>query len=200
MTFDRYGRKLKRRRTWKALPLLWIGAAVVGAAIAAPTCSKFIPTTTVTKVKNRVSKTTADAWAKWRIAHPNWKPNPKVVRPKYKMTTQEAVAKVEFACQATILDVTPPEIQLDTVSPPTIELALTPVEPPPVTPDVVTDTTPDTPPDTPLTPVLFTALSSPPTLIPSSPLAPTPEPGSLWLMGTGLLFVAAGVQYQKRKV
>jgi PEP-CTERM motif len=46
-----------------------------------------------------VSKATELAWAKWRLEHPNWKPNPKLHRPKYVMTQKEAVDKVAFACE-----------------------------------------------------------------------------------------------------
>ena len=33
------------------------------------------------------------------MKHPNWKPNPNVHRPKYVMNREEAVQKVDFACQ-----------------------------------------------------------------------------------------------------
>jgi hypothetical protein len=188
--YDRYGRKLKRRKAWYALPLVWVGAALAPVLIAAPVCSKFVPTKTVTRVKNRVSKSTAEAWAAWRLAHPNWKPNPKVVRPKYKMTTQEAVAKVDFACQATVLDVTPPEIELTQVDTPTIEI-------PPVDVPVVPDLVPVTPTED--KPVSLLAAIPPPVLFSPPPLrtvapAPTPEPSSLWLLGTGLLFSAGALK------
>ena len=72
-----------------------------------------------------VSKETASAWEKWRIAHPNWKPNPNLHRPKYVMNREEAVDKVQFSCAVDLvpadaeihfvpanLDVPPPVIDL----------------------------------------------------------------------------------------
>lgn len=66
---------------------------------ASPTCEKFVKTYVSTPVRNRVSKATAEAWAKWRVGHPNWKPNPRVQRPRYKMSQHEVVKKVDYACQ-----------------------------------------------------------------------------------------------------
>jgi hypothetical protein len=65
---------------------------------ASPNCERFVHSYVTVPVRNRVSKATAEAWAKWRVAHPDWKPNPAVQRPKYIMTRKESVEKVEFAC------------------------------------------------------------------------------------------------------
>src|ERR1039458_7122109 len=78
--------------------ILLPAAAGVLAVHASATCERFVRTYVTKPVRNRVSKTTADAWAKWRLAHPNWKPNPNLHRPKYVMTQDEAVQKVAFAC------------------------------------------------------------------------------------------------------
>ncbi len=75
-------------------------ATGVIAVHASATCERFVRTYVTKPVRNRVSKATADAWAAWRVAHPNWKPNPNVHRPKYVMTREEAVQKGGglFAC------------------------------------------------------------------------------------------------------
>src|SRR5664280_2638919 len=70
----------------------------VVAVHASATCERFVRTYVTKPITNRVSQTTADAWAVWRVAHPNWKPKPGVHRPKYVMTREEAVQKVNFAC------------------------------------------------------------------------------------------------------
>jgi hypothetical protein len=80
--------------------LLPAGAGVM-TVHASPTCEKFVKTYVSTPVRNRVSKATAQAWAKWRVGHPNWKPNPKVTRPRYKMSQHELLKRVDFACQVT---------------------------------------------------------------------------------------------------
>lgn len=106
---------------------------------ASPTCEKFVKTYVSTPVRNRVSKATAVAWAKWREGHPNWKPNPKVTRPRYKMSQREILKKVDFACQVP----TDPEA---------LDMAFTPVEVNPPTPKLKeasdVDTTDVTVPDT----------------------------------------------------
>jgi hypothetical protein len=55
---------------------------------ASATCERFVRTYVTKPVRNRLSKSTAEAWAAWRVAHPNWRPNPNVHRPKYVMETQ----------------------------------------------------------------------------------------------------------------
>ncbi|MGD0888646.1 MAG: PEP-CTERM sorting domain-containing protein [Acidobacteriaceae bacterium] len=72
-----------------------MGAFAVNAS---PNCQRYVSDYVTTPVRKRVSKATALAWARWRTGHPNWKPNPKVQRPRYVMTTQEAMDKVNFAC------------------------------------------------------------------------------------------------------
>jgi hypothetical protein len=89
------------RRTALSLLVFAAGSSciVTVAAATSPTCQRFVETQVLAPVRNKVSKTTAAAWAKWRVGHPNWKPNPKVQRPKYVMTHKEAMEKVDFACE-----------------------------------------------------------------------------------------------------
>jgi hypothetical protein len=78
--------------------LLLPASARVLAAETLPVCERLVRTYVMVPVRNRVKKSTAEAWAQWRIGHPEWKPNPKIQRPKYVMTREEALRKVEFAC------------------------------------------------------------------------------------------------------
>ena len=81
--------------------LVFILLPAVGGVVgvhASATCEKFVRTYVTKPVRNKVSKQTLEAWKKWGEGHPNWKPNPNVHRPKYVMTQEEALQKVEFAC------------------------------------------------------------------------------------------------------
>jgi hypothetical protein len=81
------------------LAFILLPAAVgVVAVHASQTCERYVRTYVSKPVRNQVKKATVVAWAKWRAEHPNWKPNPKAQRPKYIMTQEEAVNKLEFAC------------------------------------------------------------------------------------------------------
>jgi len=80
------------------LSVLFPAAMGAFAVNASPNCQRYVSDYVTTPVRKRVSKATALAWARWRTGHPNWKPNPKVQRPRYVMTTQEAMDKVNFAC------------------------------------------------------------------------------------------------------
>lgn len=81
------------------LSFVLLPAAVgVLAVHASQTCERYVRTYVSKPVRNKVKQATVVAWAKWRAEHPNWKPNPKVQRPKYVMTQEEAVNKLEFAC------------------------------------------------------------------------------------------------------
>lgn len=83
-----------------ALTALLVPASIgVVTVHASPTCEKFVRTHVSVPVRNTVSKATAIAWEKWRIGHPNWKPNPKIKRPRYRMTQRESLDKVAFACE-----------------------------------------------------------------------------------------------------
>jgi hypothetical protein len=150
----------------------------VVAVHASATCERFVRTYVTRPVRNRLSKETADAWAAWRIAHPNWKPNPNSQRPKYVMTRDEAVQKVEFACAVPTI---PTDGDLfftaaDLAAPPMVDLP--PMETQVTIPDVA-------PPEiaelTPPVPIL-------PAVPPTFPLVSTivPEPDSLVLVGTGM--------------
>jgi hypothetical protein len=197
-----------------ALTVLLLPASVgVLTVHASPTCEKFVRTYVTVPVRNKVSKATALAWAKWREGHPNWKPNPAIKRPRYKMTQQEAVDKVAFACEVPN-EPKPAEglFPMALVEPPTPELTLPPAIVPTVSvPDGIPpmDTAPPAqeamippvytippfippyyggsqlPPVTPSGPTNVTPVVPPPT--------PVPEPGSLLLaaFGAGLSLAAA---------
>jgi hypothetical protein len=104
--------------------MLGAGTGVL-AIHADPPCVNFVRTYVTKPVRNTVSAATAAAWAKWRVGHPNWKPKPGVVRPKYKMSREEIVKKVDFACAVPVapetltgifpltdLEIPPPAIEL----------------------------------------------------------------------------------------
>ena len=78
--------------------LLLPATAGVLAIHASAACERFVKTYVTRPVRNTVSKQTLAAWAAWREAHPNWKPNRKHPRPKYVMTRDESIKKVDFAC------------------------------------------------------------------------------------------------------
>lgn len=201
--------------------LLPAGAGVV-TVHASPTCERFVRTYVTVPVRNKVSKATEIAWTKWRVAHPNWKPNPKVHRPKYLMSKKEQVEKVAFACQ-----VTPDPLFLDAVfgpadlKPPPSEITPPSTEFPPVeTADLVvpTELPPMLPPQPPFAnaafppstapflPPVFGSLPSPPppSIVTTSQsslpplIAPVPEPSSLTLLVVGLM--ATGLMIRRRSL
>lgn len=163
--------------------ILLPATAGVIAVHANATCERFVRTYVTKPVRNRVSKATADAWAAWRAEHPNWKPNPNLHRPKYVMTREEQVKKVDFAC----------EIPLEP-SNATLFFQTARVDPPPVIipPNIPTQTTMPTAPTevaevvTPLPPLASFA-PPPPITVPvnTSAPAPTPEPGSMGMAALG---------------
>jgi hypothetical protein len=163
--------------------LLLPATAGVLAVHASAACERFVRTYVTRPVRNQVSKQTAAAWAAWRAAHPNWKPNPKSRRPKYVMTREEAVKKVDFACS-----VEPTPVSLDLKlqpleaedAPPVIELpALTSqLELPKVSTPVTTELAELTP---------FAPIAIP--LSVEAP-GPIPEPGTLLLTLSGAAFAA----------
>ena len=165
--------------------ILLPASAGIVAVRASATCEKFVRTYVTKPVRNTVSKTTADAWAAWRLAHPNWKPNPDAHRPKYVMTREEQVNKVELACEVPI-EPTETTLFFETAN----------VEPPPafMVPGMSTQTAfPIVPTQiaqvvTPV-PVAEAFNAPPPIPVPEVSIStpgPTPEPGGLMLMGTGL--------------
>jgi len=158
--------------------LLLPASAGVLAVHASAACERFVKTYVTRPIQNRVSKQTADAWAAWRAAHPNWKPNPKNHRPKYVMTREESVKKVDFAC-AVETDPTSLDLQLEPEMPEismpvmTTELKL----PPPAAP-TLTELAELTPIATPLF------------AVPNVPVpGPVPEPDSLVLALSGTIFL-----------
>jgi PEP-CTERM motif len=199
-----------------ALVVLFSAGIGVMAVQASPTCQRFVRTYVTVPVRNRVSKATELAWAKWRVGHPNWKPRPGVTRPKYLMSRKEALDKVEFACE---VPTTPSKLDLlltpaDFGPPPVVDL--TPMETtqlvfPDLIPPEVAEFSPVAgspefpvaapPGGVPDTPGFFVSPNNPPVvsgrgpalpvgpiepLEPLVPIVPTPEPASFFLMTLGM--------------
>lgn len=170
--------------------LLLPATAGVLAVHASAACERFVRTYVTTPVRNRLSKHTAEAWAAWRAAHPNWKPNPNSHRPKYVMTREEAVKKVNFACAVepdpTALDLVLEPLQYDGPPPISSEPAMTTELqlPNPTTPEVteLAELTPMAPLFPSMPPPVFPALETP---LPG----PVPEPSSLVLALSGAAFL-----------
>lgn len=194
--------KVRRYRIQAAALAFILFPAMVGvvAVRASATCERFVRTYVTKPIRNRVSKTTAEAWAQWRIAHPNWKPNPKVHRPKYVMTRQESVQKVEFACSVPLMDSISEELLAGADVPPPIvnfpPMLETQIKFPDEIPPEVAEITPE---DSwpPLAPYVPPVLGGVPTIggVPVFPVVPPPaepvggpvaEPTSLMLVGTGM--------------
>lgn len=171
-------------------------AAGFVAVRAAPDCARFVHSYITVPVRNRVSKVTAEAWAKWRIGHPDWKPNPNVQRPKYKLTRKETIEKIEFACsmptEPTQLDLlfSPADFN---APPPIIMFPPMPMEATQVTfpapkPPAVEVAETEWPPMIPYVPPIIQGGGPPYLVVPliAPPgAAPTPEPPSLFLAALG---------------
>jgi hypothetical protein len=158
---------------------------------ASATCERFVRTYVTKPVRNRLSKSTAEAWAAWRVAHPNWRPNPNVHRPKYVMTRDEAVKKVDFACSVPTI---PEDADLffqpaDLAAPPAVDLP--PMETQIRLPDTVPPEIAELSPPVPIFPLVP----------PQFPLVSTvvPEPDTLLLAGTGFGFLALVILLRTRK-
>ncbi len=155
-----------------ALTALLVPASIgVVTVHASPTCERFVRTHVTVPVRNTVSKATAIAWEKWRVGHPNWKPNPKIKRPRYRMTQRESVEKVAFACEVPT-DGKPLNIlfPLADLRPPMPEVTMPPVEVPALeTADVSVPYTipPVAPPGPPIANLAF-----PPSMFVSPPFVP----------------------------
>src|SRR5437764_14345744 len=158
--------------------LLLPASAGVLAVHASAACERFVKTYVTRPVRNRVAKQTAEAWAAWRLAHPNWKPNPNNRRPKYVMTREESVKKVNFAC-AVDTDPTNLDLTLEPVNSELPSIAMTTeLKLPTPTPPVVTELAE-------LTPIVPLAVT-PNVAIPG----PVPEPSTLLLALSGAAFIA----------
>jgi len=177
---------MKKRRISKILLIMLI-ATTLGAGIikADPVCRRLVREYREKRVKNRVSKETADRWAEWNKTHPNFHPH---ARPKYKTVPEEVVKQVDFACQVPISST-----QISTLLPPAIPDFKFEPETPPVLP----------PPELP--PVTQIAGNPPPPFLPPyngglpPGLSSVPEPSSFVFLFSGCLFLATGAYYQKRR-
>jgi hypothetical protein len=192
--------KTPRIRIQLATLLFILLPAVTGvvAINASATCERFVRTYVTKPIRNRLSRTTAQAWAAWRVAHPNWKPNPKLHRPKYVMSKQEAVQKVDFACTVPLTPSIYNDLVSDADGPPVVNfrpMDATEISFPDEVPPEVAELTPQEEWPT-LSPLVPPILGGGPTVgnVPVFPIVPTTppvagpvsEPGSLLLVATGL--------------
>jgi hypothetical protein len=188
--------KTKRIRIQLATLLFILLPAVAGvvAVNASATCERFVRTYVTKPVRNRLSKTTAQAWATWRVAHPNWKPNPRLHRPKYVMTKQEAVQKVDFACAVPVIPDANNELLSVADVPPMVTfhpMDATQITFPDEVPPEVAEITPQEQWPT-LSPFVPPIVGGAPVfpLVPHEPstvsAGPVSEPASLLLVATGL--------------
>lgn len=169
--------------------ILLPAAAGVIAVHASAACERFVRTYVTKPVRNRVSKATANAWAAWRVGHPNWKPNPKLHRPKYVMTREEQVKKVDFACEVPLepsdvtlfFDTAKVEPPSEIIVPSMSTLTAMPAVPTEVA-EVVTPL-PVVSSFAPLPPIIPPAIVDTGVPVPAS----APEPASLAMMATGIL-------------
>jgi hypothetical protein len=192
--------KTPRIRIQLATLLFIMLPAVTGivAVKASATCERFVRTYVTKPIRNRLSRTTAQAWAAWRLAHPDWKPNPKLHRPKYVMTKQEAVQKVDFACSVPLTPSANDELVADDL-PPIVNfrpMDATQINFPDEVPPEVAEITPqeEWPTLSPFVPpILGSGISAGGVpvypIVPGGPVpvaGPVSEPGSLLLVATGL--------------
>jgi hypothetical protein len=189
--------------------------AVTGVLVvhASQTCERVVRTYVSKPVCNQVSKATAAAWAKWRIAHPNWKPNPKLHRPKYVMSREEAVNNLNFACSIPTdpasldllftpadIDIPPPIVNLPPMKATLIDF---PDEVPPEVSEIPPDNT--WPPFAPYIPPILGDSSGNnfptlPVIVPPPPppiVGPIPEPPSFFLVALGIGVVGLIVRTKK---
>jgi hypothetical protein len=204
--------------TMKTRVLIFLVAGTLGVGIIAPVaiselpqCQKTVQTIVTKLKKNTVTQKTLQAWAAWRIGHPNWKPKPGVTRPKYIKVTEPANITYDVACE-TLFPPTPPSQITFTFPPEDMPPAfdLPPMPPPDITSLLPPDTPPviDLPPDEEdddwggggFIPPVFGGGGYPHKHhhhhhpyppIPPPPMAPTPEPGTLLLTLSGVLGIVA---------
>lgn len=151
---------------------------------ASASCERFVKTYITKPVRNRLSKQTADAWAAWREAHPDWRPNPKHLRPKYVMTREEAIKKVDFAC-AVEPDVASLKMNIEPEDEPPIQVAM-----PAMSSElrIPSTTLPEATELAELTPI-SDQIPFAPLAIPLAGPGPVPEPDTLLLTLSGAAFV-----------
>jgi len=173
-----------------------ISLGVVGVE-ASTQCVRFIQ-----RVRHhKVSAATAERWAAWDKAHPNWHPK--------KRTPTETLAQLDFACQVPIIvnhvDGELPPLQLTGLDLPMEML------PPPEQPTVVALNTPPPqlfPQETPTQSIVSPPIYSPeypslfgfapiPSVVP--PPAATPEP-STWMMLATAMLAIAGLAFRRARL
>jgi hypothetical protein len=184
--------------------ILLPAVAGIVAVNASATCERFVRTYITKPVRNHVSKTTAEAWAAWRVGHPNWKQNPALHRPRYIMNREEAVQKVDFACSVPLLPTSSDALLEASDVPPVVNflpMEGTQISFPDEVPPEVAELTPqdEWPPLAPYLPPIYGSGGPPGGGVPLFPLVPpvnvpvsgdVPEPSSVLLLASGMGMMA----------
>lgn len=194
------------RKLKVAFILVGMLAAIALGASTIPVCQRLVIAYTKKLVKNTVSKETQARWDAWNKTHPNFKSKS---RPKYKMTTEEVIQKLDFDCQVPTKSVDisidlvpmsfdqdiPLEADVDSSTDMTTSTDLTYASD---TPALDTTTLAGDTPSFGIPPVTIDTLppvGSTPQKPPS--ITPVPEPPSLGLTLTGALLIVAAAGSKK---
>ncbi len=73
-----------------------IGAIAVNVS---PNCQRYVSAYVTAPVRRHIGKATVLAWAKWRIAHPNWKPKPGAQGSKALLARKKGADEANFPCE-----------------------------------------------------------------------------------------------------
>ena len=107
--------------------LFLLATSTAAAVELSPACSVMVHRYVSRLQRNTVSKLTLLAWHNWGIGHPNWKPNPRLTRARFKRVRESVPARMLLSCENYML---PPSLELALLSPDLSEFMIPPVDTP----------------------------------------------------------------------